>query len=60
MEELYRKALDRAGYTHAEANGENVRECFEDYVDAGYWTNINHEDMEDMTTIEMCQALLKV
>lgn len=57
--ELYRRALDRAGYTHAEADQESVKECFGDYVAAGYWSNLDLDDLEGITVLEMCEALLK-
>lgn len=60
MIDLYRKALDAAGYQHDEATSENVRSCFLDYVAAGYWSNLtmDDDDLTDITVFEMCIALI--
>lgn len=59
MNDLYRKALDAAGYDHEEATEENVRICFMDYVDAGYWSNLDADSVEDISVYDMCIALCK-
>ncbi len=59
MEDLYRQSLDAAGYGHEEATEENVRSCFADYVDAGYWSNLSIDDeLEEISTPDMCRALI--
>lgn len=60
MEYKYRRVLDAAGYHHVPATEKNVRECFMDYVDAGYWSNLHLDDVDEITTEEMCRALLKL
>lgn len=59
MQDYYRKVLDAAGYIHDEPTEENVRNCFADYVDAGYWRDIDMDDIEDITIDQMCYNLLK-
>lgn len=60
MENKYRKALDVAGYQHVQATEKNVRECFKDYVDARCWSNLQLDDVDEITTEEMCRALLRL
>lgn len=43
-QELFFKALDKAGYIDVEPNEENVRQCFLDYIDTGEWSNVYYED----------------
>jgi predicted transport protein len=57
--DLIRKALDAAGYHHSPATEQALLECFKDYVDAGYWSNLDSEDVEDLTVTEMCRGLMK-
>jgi hypothetical protein len=57
---LYAKTLDVAGYGHEDPTEENVRNCFADYVDAGIWRNLNLEDCEEITTADMCAALIRL
>lgn len=59
--ELFRKALDAAGYNHEPATEEAVRSCFADYVVAGYWSNLSYEDIEDdgITVTSMCYSLIR-
>lgn len=52
-------ALDAAGYEYEEPTEELLRECFMDYVDCGYWHDIEIEDVEDITTRDMAIALIK-
>lgn len=49
-------ALKKAGYDHMQPTEDNLKECFIDYVDAGYWWNIDAEDVENITISEMIQA----
>lgn len=58
MNELIRKALDAAGYDHQEATEENLRDCFEDYVVAGVWHDVDREDIDDLTIEEMANGLI--
>lgn len=60
MESMYRRALDAAGYNHVRATEKNVRECFKDYVDAGYWSNLEFDDVDELTTEEIYRALIKL
>lgn len=56
---IMREALDAAGYHHAPATEESVRECFMDYVDSGYWSNLTADDVDDDIHVgEMCRALI--
>lgn len=57
--EIYRLALDAAGYTHAEATAENVIDCFTDYVAAGYFADLDmYDDLSDIDIYMMCAALI--
>jgi rRNA maturation endonuclease Nob1 len=55
-----RQALDKAGYQHVEATEENLVECFRDYADAGYWSNLSDDDVEDLSVDEMVYGLLRM
>lgn len=59
-ETIYRRVLEIAGYGHEEPTEESVRECFRDYVAAGYWRDLNLEDVQEITTLEICQAFCKM
>lgn len=59
MNSLYRAALDAAGYCHLDATDQNVRDCFIDYVDAGVFSNLSIEDVDDLTLQEMAAGLIK-
>lgn len=56
----YRKALDRAGYHDTEATEKNVRECFSDYVDTGFFADLTLEEVDEISTEEICRALLRI
>lgn len=58
--EMYRQALDAAGYHHAPPTDQAVRECFVDYVDAGFWSNVDLEDVKDISTGDMCREFLRL
>lgn len=51
--ELLEQTLVAAGY-EGEPTEANVREMFGDYVDAGYFSNIDPEEIETIETIEIC------
>lgn len=57
--ELIQKALIKAGYD-VEPTEENLRECFGDYADCGVWSNIELEDVKEITITEMCKELLSL
>jgi hypothetical protein len=57
--ELIQKALTVAGY-NCEPTEQNLRECFGDYVDSRIWSNVEQEDVQEMTITEMCQGLLSL
>lgn len=59
MSDYFRKVLDAAGYYHDDPTEDNVRRCFGDYVAAGYWSNVDIDDIEDITIDEICLNLLK-
>lgn len=58
------KALTLAGY-ECEPTESNLIECFKDYVDAGIWSNLDLDEVDDMiadnelTVIHMCNALIR-
>lgn len=60
MESLIRKALDAAGYIHEPATEEALRECFADYVDAGFWSNVDIEDIADFSAVEICREFIRL
>ena len=59
-----RKSLDCAGYTHAPATLEALRECFMDYVASGYFCDLDYVDAKEqvesgeITEDMMIKALL--
>lgn len=55
----FRIVLDEAGYYDSPATEEAVREMFADYVDGGYWSNVDTDDVEDYSTQEICSWFLK-
>ena len=54
---LFERALLLAGYEHEQPTMENVRNCLLDYVDAGVFSNMTREDVEDLTPEEMALGL---
>lgn len=44
MLEVYRAALDKAGY-ESDPTDQNVREMFRDYVDCGYFADIDPDEI---------------
>lgn len=58
-----RAALDAAGYVHSPATLAELKICFLEYVDAGYWHNLTHDDAAaeiesgEITTQDMINAL---
>jgi len=65
MTNLIRQALDAAGYTDEPATEEALRGCFLDYVAAGYWRDLDFEDViaeideGTITTDQMIRALIR-
>ena len=65
MTNLIRQALDAAGYTDEPATEEALRGCFLDYVVAGYWRDLDFEDViaeideGTITTDQMIRALIR-
>jgi hypothetical protein len=59
MENLIKRALDKAGYD-CDPTEKNLRECFTDYVNAGCWSNLEMEDIEDLTIKQMCIGLIRL
>lgn len=55
-----RQALDKAGYYHAEATEENLKSCFMDYADQGYWSNLDMDDIEELSLDQMVHGLLRL
>lgn len=56
---IYRIVLDTAGYTDKPATEEAVRDMFADYVDAGYFSNLFPEDVDGISTQEICHWFLR-
>lgn len=48
MSNLIKLALDAAGYEYDEPTPERLRECFLDYVGAGYFRNLDLDDAYEM------------
>ena len=57
--ELIELALQNAGYDCAPTE-RNLINCFMDYVDTGAWGNLDEEEVNDLTVIEMCNALIRL
>lgn len=57
-EKLFSLALEKSGYD-SEPTALNIKECFSDYVDCGYWSNISSDDIEDFSAREMAVSLIK-
>lgn len=57
---LIRRALDHSGYGHVHEIEENLIECFRDYVDSGIWFNLTLDDIDGISTADMCRALLNI
>jgi len=57
---LIRRALDAAGYHHEQTTMENLVSCFSDYVDAGVWSNLTLEDIEDLSMLDMARGLIDI
>lgn len=55
---LFRLALDAAGYYDDEATEQNVRKCLLDYVDAGVFRDLTCDDVDDLTPREMAIGLI--
>lgn len=47
MHDRIRDILDRAGYNHLDATEQNLIICFMDYVDAGYFGNLDYEEAKE-------------
>jgi hypothetical protein len=67
-QELFSKALDKAGYIDLEPTEQNVRDCFIDYACSGAWGNvevdfetndISTDNGEEITSREMAIGLIK-
>lgn len=59
-EEQIRRALDKCGYQHLTATEENLRSCFRDYWDAGQFSNLEEEDLEEVTLEQIVRNLLRL
>jgi hypothetical protein len=59
MQDLIKRALYNAGY-ECDPTEENLVGCFTDYVNAGCWSNLEMEDIEDFTVRQMCIGLIKL
>lgn len=57
--QLFRKALDMAGYHGQAATAENVRKCLSDYVDAGVFRDMDLSDINEYTPEEMARGLIR-
>lgn len=56
--DVFQLVLKKAGYEHEEPTEQNVRKMFADYVDCGFFSNIDSEDVADITTAEICRVFL--
>lgn len=56
--EIYRAVLDHAGYHSDEPTEAAVREMFGDYVDAGCISNVDLEDIPEISIQEICNFFL--
>ena len=60
MINLIRKALDAAGYDHAEATEQNLRDCAKDYADAGVWRDVEEPSELDTVPVDrLARRLLR-
>ena len=57
--ELIKRALQNAGYD-CTPNESNLIQCFMDYLDTGAWGNLDEEEVNELTVIEMCNALIRL
>lgn len=55
---MYQQALEAGGY-RAEPTEENVREMFLDYVDSGFFSNVDPEEVDEIPTEEMCNWFIR-
>lgn len=58
MMELYERAIQAAGYDLPPTE-ESVRECFADYVAAGYFADLDMDDLAEIKTEDMAIALIR-
>lgn len=58
--DLIRRALDKSGYDHESATPESLKSCFEDYVDAGVWGDLELQDIEGLSISDMSRALINI
>jgi len=58
-------ALENAGY-NGPYNEQTLIECFKDFVDAGTWSDLSLEEVEqdiqsgELTVNQMCNALIRL
>lgn len=55
---VYRLTLDVCGYTDSPPTEEAVRECFVDYVAAGYFENLEMDDVNELEITAICRNLI--
>ena len=53
------RVLDQLSYpVTTEPLEHQIKEAFQDFVSAGYWSNLDYEDdHSDITTRQMCRAI---
>lgn len=57
---LIRRALDHCGYHEMEATEENLRACFRDFWDAGQFSNLEEEDLDELPADLIARNLLRL
>lgn len=58
--DLIRRALDRAGYTQEEPTEANLRECFADYVDSGFFADITLSDAKTIDIERIARRMARI
>jgi hypothetical protein len=58
-EEMIKTALDKVGYGFMEPSEENLRECFDDFVSCGVWSDLRYddEDINEIPVKNICRNL---
>lgn len=56
---LIRRALDACGYQESLATPEELASCLYDFADAGVFSNLGREEVEDLTVEEMAWGLIR-
>lgn len=57
---MIRKVFREIGYVDVESTVENLTAAFKDFVDQGVWSNLELDDVEDLTPLEMANGLLNL